>query len=56
MSLRASETTEAIEYEIEINEIAALSRHGGIARNDNSGLRHRLLGRRGRTPTMIHHE
>ncbi len=36
-SLRGSGTTEAISQEFKSNEIATLSRQGGIARNDKKG-------------------
>ncbi len=38
MSLRGSETNEAISECIDNSEIAALSRQGGIARNDKNGI------------------
>jgi hypothetical protein len=46
MSLRGSETTEAISKPIENKEIATLP---PVARNDKMGLRHSLLVERGRS-------
>ncbi len=45
MSLRGSEATEAISELIENDGIAALSRQGGITRNDKKGLSHSLRGK-----------
>jgi len=43
MSLRRSAATEAILYWLKNEEIAALSRQGGIVRNDRTRLQHSLF-------------
>ena len=48
MSLRGSEATDAISQGFEKNEIAALSRSSGGARNDKEGIAALSLGKAGK--------
>ena len=50
MSLRGSETTEAISQEIDISEIATLL---SVARNDRKGITTQSLRGEGRQPVTI---